>query len=136
METERDSLEDKGKPKKGSRPLSMLDRSIQAAVADQRELGAENDPARQELPVLWDWMTRTKASRDHVITGAKLVVVAAPGGFVVQLIHADLTYTFETTTEHLSGLLTAMEAWLNDPKCIPKQWGKKQPTARRRKPIS
>lgn len=134
MDTNGD-LKDIGKPRKGGRPLSAMDRTIQAAVSDERTLGNEEDPARESMPNLWEWLTRTKASRDHVITPGKLVITACPGGWIIQLNHADLAQSFEASSIDLGGCIAAMEVWLASPQCIPKSWGKKQPTARRRKPI-
>lgn len=134
MDTNGD-LRDVGKPRKGARPLSALDRSIQAAVADERELGSDADPAKVEQPLLWEWLTRTRASRDHVITPGKLVLTAGPGGWIVQLNHADMAQSVECHCTTLAGVFQAMEEYLASPSLVVKPWGKKQPTARRRKPI-
>lgn len=126
-------LRDVGKPKKGNRPLGVLDRLIQAATADEVQLGSADDPAREAYPALWDSLTRTTAGKSHVKTPSKLTIQLGPGGVIVTWTDADLGHSMDLAAPTLADVFAAVETALNSLNPPIKRWGKKQPTLRKRK---
>jgi len=113
--------------------VSFLDRLIQQTVADNRTLGRLDDPAREELPNLWAWLTTTEAGRDHVKDPATLVIRIGPEGCLVSLSDRSLGYALDVSCPHLSDCLESVEQALAGPNPSIRTVGKGEPKVRKRK---
>jgi len=113
---------------------SFLDRLIQQTIGDSRTLGRSDDPARDSLPNLWDWLTRTDAGRDHVKDPATLIVRVGPEGILASLNDRGLGYALDVSCPHLEDVLRTVEAALAAPNPSVRQVGKGEPKVRKRKP--
>lgn len=113
---------------------SFLDRLIAQTIGDNRKLGREDDPARENWPNLWDWLTRTDAGRDHVKDPATITIRVGPEGCLASLNDRSLGYAVDVACLHLGEVLPALEAALADPNPSIRQVGKGETKVRKRKP--
>lgn len=116
--------------------LSFLDRLIQQTVADERTLGRGDDPARDQLPKLWDWLTRTEAGRDHVKDPALLTIRVGPDGILATLNDRGLGYALDFNVPHLADVVKEVERQLREETFTVRVLGKGEPKVRKRKPKS
>lgn len=112
--------------------VSHLDKVIQQAMGEGREVGAADDPARERWPQLWEWLTRIYVGRDDMKQPATITIACAPGGVSVRLSDRDLGVSVETATAHLEDALDSLEVALNNPNPSIKAWGNKEPKLRKR----
>jgi len=113
---------------------SFLDRLIAQTIGDNRKLGRDDDPSKEQLPNLWDWLTRTDAGRDHVKDPATLTIRVGPEGCLASLNDRSLGYAVDVACPHLLGVLLAVEAALAEPNPSIRQVGKGETKVRKRKP--
>lgn len=118
------------------RPLSALDRAIQQAIGEGREVGCPDDPARERWPSLWEWMTRIHATRDHVMQPASLSIRMIGGGVSVSCSNRDLATSVSTVCPFLGDALDEIEKVLANPSVITASWGRKEAQLRKRRPRS
>lgn len=118
---------------KEPRPLSHLERLIGEAIGDRRAIGLPDDPAKDTMPVLWEWLTAITAGRDYVKQPAKVTITMGPDGCLISLTDPDLTLGLECSCPFLADALTTLNAVLSGPNPPFKLWGKRQPTLRKRK---
>jgi len=121
-----------GDPQKDDKYASALDKAILSAMGQGRSVGREDDPAKDEYPILWDWMSRIYIGIDRVRTPATIMIRLGPEGVLVSMTDRDLGYTVDTVCNHLGEVLQSIEAELH--KAVPniKSWGKKEPRLRKR----
>lgn len=120
---------------KDERPkLSALDRAVQQAIGDGRVVGREDDPARDQLPNLWDWLTRTDGGRDHVMQPADIRLQLGPEGCLATVTHRDLRVSVSIACPFIGDALKALEAALASPNPPIRAWGKDDPRLRKRRP--
>jgi hypothetical protein len=119
---------------KTERKLSALDRAVQHAIGNGRDLGAEADPARKLYPQLWAWLSTVYVGRDHLKSPAYLTIRLGPEGVLVTLVDRDLCTSLEVSCGTLEEALPAVEAALTGPTPPLKSWGKREPHLRRRRP--
>jgi hypothetical protein len=118
---------------KQERPVSALDRAIQQAMGEGREVGCLDDPAKEKWPELWQWMTKMYTGRDYIIQPASLSIRAVSGGIAVSVSSRDLASSIATTTPHLVDALDAIERALSNPATPIAMWGRKEPQMRKRR---
>lgn len=122
--------EDNGRaPKK----VSTLDKLVQTALGQNRQLGSDEDPAREAYPLLWDFLSRTDAGKDYIIAPGKLTLTLGPEGVIASLSHQDLKVSMDVGCKFLGEALAALEADLQAGAKSLRQWGGKQPNLRKRK---
>jgi len=112
--------------------LSALDRAVQTAIGDGRVVGADDDPAKEKYPALWDWLSRIYIGLDRVRTPATLTIQLGPSGVLISLADRDLGVSCGAVCEHLDNALPAMEAALTATVPPLRSWGKKEPRLRKR----
>jgi hypothetical protein len=118
----------------GSEPqLSHLDRLVQQAMGADRKLGSEDDPARKKFPALWEWLSRIYVGRDNIKQPAVLSIRLGPQGVLVTLTDRDLSVSFDMSCAHLQDTFAAMEAAIVAPNPPMRNWGKREPSVRKRK---
>ena len=118
---------------KSERKLSALDRAVEQAIGDGREVGNPEDPAKERWPELWQWLTRIYVGKDKLVTPASLSIRMVTGGVAVSCSHRDLAVAVSCTTPLLADVLDAIEKALADPSTPLASWGRKEPTTRTRK---
>jgi len=133
MAKEREDLKDTGKGKPGERKLSALDRAILQAIGDGVRVGLEDDPARETMPNLWEWLTRTDGGQDHVMQPAVVSIQLGPEGVLVTVTHRDLKRSVGAACLHLGQALEALEATLALPNPPIRSWGKEDAHLRKRR---
>lgn len=133
MATDDPRLEDNGKPKKGDRKLSALDRCILAAIGDGRKVGLDDDPALKKYPNLWEWMTKTQGGTDHIMQPAVISLQLGPEGVLATVTHRDLRTSCSIACLHLHQALEALDASLGLPNPPLRQWGKDEPHLKKRR---
>lgn len=118
---------------KPERKLSSLERAVQQAIGDGRQIGSPEDPARERYPQLWAWLSTLYVGRDSLKNPAYLSIKLGPEGVTAALIDRDLCTAVEIATANLDDVLPALEAALAGP-CPPlKSWGRKEPHLRKRR---
>jgi len=117
-------------------PLTHLERLIGQAIGQERELGREDDPARELYPCLWEWLTTIYVGSEYVKQPATIRITMGPDGPLVSLSDVDMAIGMETHCGHLGSVLEHLEATLALPSPPFRQYAKKQPTLRKRKKIS
>ncbi len=115
----------------GKRP-SALDRAVQSAMGEGRTVGAEDDPAAQRYPILWDWLSRIYIGIGHVRQPATVTLALGPSGVLVSVSDRDLGVSCGATCLHLDDALAALEAALAADVPPIRSWGKKEPKLRKR----
>jgi len=128
-----EELKDLGKKTKR---VSPIDRMVAEAIAGDREIGLPTDPAKGKFPLLWEWITKTCIGKDYVKQPARISVTMGPEGFIASVSDTDLAQSLTATGAHLEDCFQALETALELPNPPFVAWGKKQPTLRKRKPIS
>ena len=116
--------------------LTHLERIIGQAIGEERALGLDSDPAKQNLPHLWEWLTSIYVGKDFIKQPAVVSIAMGPEGPLVRLNDVDLATMLETKCDHLANVLEHLEAVLALPSPPFRNYGKKQPTLRKRKRIS
>ncbi len=118
---------------KAEKQLSALDRAIQQAMGEGREVGHADDPARERWPNLWAWLTQVEVGKDYIVQPASLSISMVVGGVQVSVSNRDLAISARATTRNLGDALDAIEAVCSDPSAIMSSWGRKEPTLRKRR---
>ena len=119
------------KKEQGER-VSHLDKVIQQAMGEGREVGCADDPARERWPALWEWLTRIYVGRDDMKQPASITINAAPGGIMIRISDRDLGVSVSAATAHLGDALDAIEAALGSDTPAITSWGNKEPKLRKR----
>ena len=133
MAREKDELRDEGKPRKEDRKLSALDRAILSAIGDGKTVGLDTDAAREQFPLVWEWLTKTIGGTDYIMQPAVISIQLGPEGTLVTMTHRDLRRTLSVSCPHLDGVLPALEAALNSPNPPVRAWGKDEPNLKKRR---
>lgn len=120
-------------PKDKPERVSPLDRAIEQAMGEGREVGNPDDPAIVRWPQLWRWMTTIYVGRDNLKTPATLTVKAAPGCITVTLTDRDLGVSVDAASATLEGVFDALEAALTSDTPQIRSWSNKEPTLRKRR---
>jgi len=118
---------------KQERQLSALDRAVQMAMGEGRQVGHEDDPAKETWPNLWAWLTQVEVGKDYIVQPASISLQAVVGGVQVSVSNRDLAISCRATTKHLHDAFNALEAVCGDPAAIMSSWGRKEPTLRKRR---
>lgn len=121
-----------GEPVNG-KPLSFMDRRVQAYSADGNSLGSVDDPAKESYPMLWEALTRTDVNEELVKTPAKITLQSAPGGFIATLYDSDMCYSLEVPLPYLGQLWELVEQAMNGEGGTLKVNTRKEPTLRKRR---
>src|SRR5262249_23706090 len=124
---------DEPRPEDNGRPMSALDRQIQQALGEGKVLGNDDDPAREKLPALWDWLSRGYVGPGHVKQPAHVTIRLAQGGVMATVTDRDLCVSVDVATPYLTDILAAMDRALANPSTPLRTWGKKEPNLRKRK---
>lgn len=124
---------DEPRPEDNGRPMSALDRQIQQALGEGKVLGNDDDPAREKLPALWDWLSRVYVGHGHVKQPAVVTIRLAHGGVMATVTDRDLCVSVDVATPYLTDILAAMDRALANPSTPLRTWGKKEPNLRKRK---
>jgi len=111
---------------------SALDKAVMSAMGQGRTVGADDDPARQKYPALWDWLSRIYIGIGHVRTPARVSITLGPSGVLVDVSDRDLGVSCGAACQHLDDALAALEAVLSLPDAPVRSWGKKEPRLRKR----
>lgn len=131
MDTDRNGTPKEAKKK--DRPLSPLQRMVAQAMGEDRTFGAENDPAKERYPALWEFLATVYVSETRMKTPCKLTVQLGPGGVICSLTDPDMKQSLQVAFPHLVNLLEEMERAAADPLAPWKSWGKGEPELRKRK---
>jgi hypothetical protein len=115
------------------KPLSALQREVLQAMGEGRSIGLEDDPAREQFPALWEWLSTIYVGRDRIKQPASLTLTLVPGGVNVRLMDRDLCCSVEVTCRFLADALTSINENLISQNPGIKNWGKKEPHLRQRK---
>jgi hypothetical protein len=102
-------------------------------MGNGRALGSPEDPARQQFPQLWTWMSTVYVGRDSIKNPAYLNIRLGQDGVYVSLIDRDLCTTIEVHAGTLGEALPAIEAALSQPNPPIKSRGRKEPHLRKRR---
>jgi len=118
--------------------LSHLERLLGEAIGNDRDIGHHDDPARERWPKLWEWLTTLYVgpNREYVKQPASLRITMGPEGVLVNLSDPDLVTTLDTGCANLGDVLDHLENVLAGPAPPFRQFGKRQPTLRKRKTIT
>lgn len=112
--------------------LSALDRLIAQAVGEGRVLGADDDPAMEKWPTVWEWLSRIYIGQDNVRTPSPITIRLVPEGVQVSIVDKDLQSAVEVVFRHLGECFDRLEKEMSRPDCPIKSWGRKEPKLRRR----
>lgn len=123
---------DQGQDQGQDRKLSALDRAILAAIGDGGTVGRQDDPARQQYPDVWEWLTKTDGGRDYIMQPAVITIQLGPEGVLAKLTHRDLKRNCGIACNHLGDVLEALQRALTSPNPPITAWGK-DPEARLKK---
>lgn len=134
MAKDREELKDVGKVRPDERRLSALDRAIQSALGDGRTVGLENDPAAQQYPDVWQWLTKTDGGRDHVMQPAVITLQLGPEGCLVSLTHRDLRRACTIACPFLGDALESLQRALTSEHPPIRSWGKDDANLKKRRP--
>lgn len=119
------------------RKLSVLDRVVHQLMGNgERSLGNAEDPARESLPNLWEWLSRINVGRDLLKAPAVLTIRLGPECAIASLTDRDLAVSLDAPTPYLAGALEALERELSCAQLALKSWGKKEPQLRKRRPTN
>lgn len=123
---------DKKKGTSKDERVSALDRAVQTAMGEGREVGRDDDPARDVFPQLWDWLSRIYVGTNHVRQPATLTITLGPEGVLINLTDRDLGVSCGAVCPHLQDAFAAMESALTADVPAIRSWGKKEPRLRKR----
>jgi len=115
------------------KPLSRIQRAIQQAIGEGRTVGADDDPAREQFPDLWEWLSTIYVGRDWTKDPATFTVQLGPEGVVISFSDRSLNQSCSVGCRHLGDVLGAIQAALIDPATAWRSWGKREPQLRKRK---
>jgi len=104
------------------KPISPLDRLIQAATSGGAQLGWEMDPAKGKWPRLWRWLTSTDAGEEFVKEPGTITLKATPEGWQATLSDRTFGTSVDSTSESLEGVFDALEAMLGSSNPVIRQW--------------
>jgi hypothetical protein len=124
--------EEKRLSKKKEKPISRLTRLVQQAIGDEVELGHPEDQARVDWPVLWEWLSKIDAGREHVMEPGRITLSLQPTGVNVQLAHRGLAYVVEVFVPCLADVFPGLEAALTGPSPPIRQLGRGKEKIRKR----
>lgn len=113
--------------------LSAFERIVQAAMGDNRTLGLDTDPTKEECPELWRFLTTIYVGRDKLMTPGKITLQLGPEGCLVQLVVRDIAHSIGVGCPHIDGWARALESALAGPNPPWQPWGRKEPNLRKRK---
>lgn len=116
--------------------LSSLDRAIQMAMGEGRQVGREDDPAKDTFPALWEWISRIYIGKDRLKQPATITISLAPEGVLVRLNDRDLGCGAAVVCPHLQDAFQQLNAALEGPNPPFTFYGKKEPQLRKRKTTS
>lgn len=102
--------------------MEMRTRLLQQAIGDQVTIGPDSDPAKQDYPSLWEWLTSIDAGPTHVKDPGKMTVKATPGGWLVCLTDEAFGVTIDVPCDRLDGILEALEKALSDSRTAIRYW--------------
>ncbi len=122
-----------GQPFPQERKLSALDRAIVQAIGDGRKVGLEDDPAQDDFPLVWEWLTKTEGGRDYIMQPAVISIQLGPEGVLVSLTHRDLRVSCTVSCAYLSEVMPVLQAALAAPNPPIRSWGKDLPNLKKRK---
>jgi len=114
--------------------VSAFDKLIMETIANERTVGKEDDPAKQAMPTLWDYLTRTDCGKDHVMKPGRLTLSLCPAGVSVTLFLGDLGYSMSIVVPYLNDVLSTLESVLSGPNPPFQQISRGDPKVRKRKP--
>ena len=118
-----------GKP----RELSAFERMTAVAVGKGARLGSGDDPAAQEYPELWKWLSTVEAGPDHLKDPSRLSLRLVPGGVLVSLSDDAYGVSLDASTDTLSQALRAIEQALQSPSPAFRQWSRSEVKVRKKK---
>lgn len=113
--------------------VSALDRAIQLAMGDDRTFGLADDPAKETMPGLWEFLTTIYVGRDKMKQPALLQLQAVPGGISCKLTDRDLRQSLGVIVPYFASALESLERIVSGPNPPWVQWGKGEPELRKRK---
>jgi len=119
--------------KKDKRRLSSLERVIEQAMGENRSVGRPDDPAAQQWPELWKWLSTIYVGRDKMKSPATLTITLQPDGVAAKIVDKDMGCTVNVACAHLTNILQECETALNRDDLPVTIWGKKEPTLRTRR---
>jgi len=122
----------KSKGEDNGEHLSALDRAVASAIGQGRAVGADNDPAKEKYPALWDWLSRIYIGIDRVRTPATMTLQLGPSGVLISLTDRDLGVSCGAVCEHMEDVFKAVEDALTSAVPPIRSWGKKEPRLRKR----
>lgn len=117
-------------------PLTQMERMIGEAIGNEQTIGFELDPARTELPTLWQWLTTIYVGKDFVKQPAVLRIQMGPEGCLVSMTDPDLCQSLEASCPFLQDVFRELEKVLSGSNPPFRRFGKRQPTLRKRKTIT
>jgi len=118
---------------KKDRQLGFVERLVQQSIGDGRSFGADDDPARERWPAIWQFLSQVYVGRDRLRTPGRLTIQLGPGGVLVTLTDPDLSAALGASCANLGDALDAIETAAADPKAPWRSFGKKEPHLRKRK---
>lgn len=113
--------------------VSFVHRLIEQTTGKGRSVGAEDDPARQKYPLLWEWLTTIYVGKDRVKAPATMSIALVPEGVLIRVNDRDLSTAVEVLSPTLDQCFELVEANLASPRPGLKLFGKKEPHIRQRK---
>lgn len=90
--------------------------------------GLEDDPAKEDYPVLWDFMCNGRDTQGGVKKRATLTIEAINTGFAFTMRDLGLSSKVDGTCEHLDMVFDVLESMLRNPRCPWRPIGKGQVT--------
>jgi len=114
------------------RRMTALERAVQTALGEGRVIGADDDPARESMPALWEWLSTLYPVADRVKNPATIMITLAPGGVLANMNDRDLGYAVSASSKHLKDIFQALEDALTSDVPPIRSYGKKEPNLRKR----
>jgi len=115
----------------GPQRVSALQRAVLSALGQGRSIGADDDPARESMPELWEWLATIYPVEGRVKNPATIIITLGPQGVLANMNDRDLGYAVSATSKHLSGIFQALQDALTSPVPPVRSYGKKEPKLRK-----
>lgn len=113
---------------------SALSRVLEAALGEQRPVGRPDDPAREQYPSLWEWLTLTTDPKgEYLIAPGSISVQLGPEGVLVTVTLRDLKYSCAAATPFLDDAFRALESALASDNPPIRTWGKDEPQLKKKR---
>jgi len=116
----------------GQQRISAMQRALETATGKGRVIGADDDPFRESMPELWEWLATLYPVDDRVKHPATITITLTPGGVMANMTDRDLCCSIGASAKHLADVFQALQTALTSEVPPIRTWGKKEPALRKR----